>query len=256
MGTLETSMDFNIFRSIEPLIFPPAGPLLVILLGLIWRKRIVGFVILGALLLYFSSIPAATRLLCGYLESYPPVNLEELNAQAIVVLGSKVYHDAAEYGDDTVANLLLERTRYAAWLHKRSGIPILAAGGLAKGDSISEAQAMKDVLEKEFGAAVKWIENKSRSTFENGQYSARILKQSGIERIALVTHAYHMPRAVEVFERQGLEVTAAPTIYYGSSDRGITILDWIPSSSALFKNRLAIHEILGMWYYHILYFEN
>lgn len=69
---------------------------------------------------------------------------------------------------------------------------------------------MAEILEGEFGVPVRWREELSRDTADNARFSAVMLKAAGISRIVLVTQAFHMPRAVALFEAAGLQVVAAP----------------------------------------------
>ena len=70
-----------------------------------------------------------------------------------------------------------------------------------------------------------------------------MLKQHGVTNIALVSQAWHLPRAIQLFEQQGLSVTPAPTGY--TSDEAETIAQWLPKASALDKSSIAIKEYLG-----------
>ncbi|MCZ6803061.1 MAG: YdcF family protein [Proteobacteria bacterium] len=78
------------------------------------------------------------------------------------------------------------------------------------------------------------------------------MKENGIDSIYLVTHAWHMPRAVMMFEHEGINVTPAPTIFV------IDVTDpawsyYIPSASALYGTRIALHEYIGMLWYKLRY---
>src|SRR3546814_6627172 len=73
------------------------------------------------------------------------------------------------------------------------------------------AEAMKVTLERDFGVPVRWIENQSRSTYANAELSAQRLRNAGVQRFYLVSHAWHMPRAMLSFEAAGLEPIPAPT---------------------------------------------
>ena len=88
---------------------------------------------------------------------------------------------------------------------------------------------------------------RSTNTMENAAYSAQVLQEAGIRKIYLVTHAWHMPRAVLAFEKAGLEVIPAPTAFVSRSDGQLQ--DFLPSASALQLTYYAIHEWLGiLWY--------
>ena len=66
-------------------------------------------------------------------------------------------------------------------------------------------------------------------------------------KLYLVTNAVHMPRAMYLFRREGINVTAAPTNYLikkGSVSRPFTA--FIPRSDNLFKMETVMHEYVGM----------
>ena len=104
---------------------------------------------------------------------------------------------------------------------------------------------MKEAIETDFRGQVKWVESASYDTAESAAYSATLLKADGITRIALVSHGWHLARAVELFERQGLQVLAAPTGF--STDRSLVLAQTIPSASALSASSRALHEWLGIF---------
>jgi uncharacterized SAM-binding protein YcdF (DUF218 family) len=235
-------------------LLPPGFSILLLGLALLFRqpKARLFFLMLGLGSLYLTSIYATSGWLRNQLEVYPPVSLEQIAAEAIVVLGADRRHDALEFGGgDTISGLGLERLRYAAWLHKKTGLPVLTSGGTPLGEKVPEAELMRDVL-KEFGVEVRWTEGTSKNTYENGLYSSRLLKGVGIGEILLVTHAWHMPRALEAFEQAGMRVVPAPTGGSGISSDRSDFNDWIPKATALRMNFYALHEMLGrLWYrYH------
>jgi len=95
---------------------------------------------------------------------------------------------------------------------------------------------------------VVWVEEGSRNTFENAQLSAALLKPAGIERIYLVTHAWHMRRARIAFEHAGFTVIPAPT---GFATRfKLTVVDFLPDARALHDSGVFFREGVGIgWYY-------
>lgn len=169
---------------------------------------------------------------------------------AIVILGGGRKSSAPEYsGVDTVSKFTLERLRYGAWLQRRTGLPVLVSGGSPLSENIPEAHLMKAVLENDFHVPVQWIEDKSHTTFENATFSQTLLAQANIQHIYLVTHAWHMPRSIDVFKQAGLTITPAPTAFATPSllERGGYA--WIPAARALEVSNLALHEMAGrVWY--------
>jgi uncharacterized SAM-binding protein YcdF (DUF218 family) len=110
---------------------------------------------------------------------------------------------------------------------------------------------MAKVLREEFAVPVRWVEQESDDTAQNAIFSARILQQAGVRRILLVTDALHMPRARRIFERSGMQVVPAPTVFY-SRERP-NPLRWLPSASALRLSQYALHEWIGMAWYGLRY---
>lgn len=240
---------FLLKKLLAALVLPPTSLLLLALVGLWLARRrpraghAVIAIAVGSLLLL--STPWVANGLLSSLEGSPPITREELGrAEAIVILGAGTYHDAPEYGGDTVNELALERLRYGARLARVSGLPVAVTGG-APGGGRPEGESMREALEDDFGVSVRWMETESRDTAENAAFLAPMLKDAGIRRIALVTHAWHMPRARELFERNGMEVLPAPTHFTTSSPGAYG--PWLPSASGLRMSYFALHEWLGSW---------
>ncbi len=94
-------------------------------------------------------------------------------------------------------------------------MPILTSGGLHYGTPPSEAKMMADSLRDDFGVACAGRKGRSRTTWENAQFSAEVLLPQGIKRVVVVTQAWHMPRAVWSFQQAGFEVVPAPVGFLG-----------------------------------------
>jgi len=226
-------------------LLPPLGLLVLALAALLigGRKRsasiVAGITVTLALLM---SLPVVSGLLSRPLEGNPISAAALKQVQAIVILGGGVHYDAPEYGNDTVSKYSLERVRYGAKLARESRLPVLVTGGSVYGGR-PEGELMKQVMEEEFAVPVRWAEMQSRDTAENAFYSASLLKRAGIRRIALVTHAWHMPRAATAFELYGLKVIPAPTGFTPQSTSLFESL--LPSTGAFERSANAIHEWVG-----------
>lgn len=218
------------------------------------RRRSGTFLLIGGVLLaYLFSIPYTANLLNNLLQRYPPLTeeaLEQGRPQAIVVLAGGLYSNAPEYGNDTVDLLTLGRLRYTARLAEQTGLPVLVSGGVKDEDhDPTEAELMKRVLEEDFDIGGVLTETHSQNTWENAVYSAAILHSMGIDTIVLVTHAVHMPRAVESFRRTGLKIVPAPTLYFSDEPTFLELQSWLPSAKAVHEVHYALHEWLGrLWY--------
>jgi uncharacterized SAM-binding protein YcdF (DUF218 family) len=239
---------------LKALILPPAGPALLVLLGvLLWRRPLGrALALLGALATLVLSLPITAAHLIAGLEPYPALTPDALahpQAQAILVLGGDRSGDSLEYGRDDLGPLTLQRVRYAAWLQRRTGLPLFVSGGSPPWELPPLGQLMRRVLEQEFQVPVAGVDDRSQTTWENARYSAALLRTRGIARILLVSQAWHLPRAVRAFERQGVEVVPAPTGSLPPLGGPLTPGDLLPSAHALTTSWLGLHEYLGgAWY--------
>ena len=71
-------------------------------------------------------------------------------------------------------------------------------------------------------------------------------------KLILITSAFHMPRAVKVFEAYDLNIITFP-VDFRRKDTKFTILDLIPSASSLAKTSHFIKELIGRFYYTLKY---
>ena len=245
-------MSWFLTNFIGSLLLPPLNLLIIAAIGFwCWRKspRLARFLLVFSFAaLWFFSTPYFADSLLQNLEGKPiQTKISPLQADAIVVLGGGTYFSAPEYDGDTLNAESLQRVRYAAKLYRETGLPILVSGGKPLGNKISEAQQMKNVLEQEFKVPVKWVETESENTFENAKLSQILLARDGIKRIYLVSHAWHLPRAIAVFEAAGLKVTPAPTAFTTRYQTGA--LTFVPNAKALRDSRIYCHEMIGrLWY--------
>ena len=236
---------FLLKKLLSAWMLPPVGLLVIALSALLIGKRGRGnmVAIISMLLTLLLSLPLVSEHLSSSLEGTTISAASLREAQVIVILGGGTRRGAVEYGGDTVSRYSLERVRYGAKLARESGLPILLTGGSVYGGR-SEAELMQQVLSDEFALPVRWLESQSRDTNENALLSTALLRNAGIQRIALVTHAWHMTRAIKAFERQGFEVIPAATGFTSKQNGLFERL--LPSVAALEQSGIAIHEWAGL----------
>jgi uncharacterized SAM-binding protein YcdF (DUF218 family) len=148
------------------------------------------------------------------------------------------------------------RLSYAVWLQHETGIPILASGGRGWGapdpSNPPEASRTAELAQAELGTTLRWTETASRDTHENAVDSVALLRAAGVREIVLVTHGWHMPRALHEFRAAAaaaagasapLRITAATM---GQAyPAGPALLRWMPSDTGFQRTRLTWHEMLG-----------
>jgi uncharacterized SAM-binding protein YcdF (DUF218 family) len=245
------------------LLMPPLPLLLVALVGaaLLHRRAALGWALLAFGLggVWATSTSALGHALIDVLTRPPPALAPERIGElarspktAIVVLGAGRRLRAPEYGASDLPPLTSERLRYGAWLARQTGLPLVFSGGVGHGadPGATEAEIARRVAQRDFGVRLRWTEERSRDTNENGVYTVALLRDQGIERIVLVTHDFHMRRASAAFERTvrrhgvAMTIVAAPMGLRAPS--GLPeFTAWLPSAEGLASTRFALHEWIG-----------
>lgn len=246
------------------LILPPSNLFLLILLGLLlwrrWPRLGRALAATGLAALAFLSSNAGAGLFVTPLENLttPLQAPERAGAQAIVVLAAGQLENAPEYGQRAIPDFYaLSRLRYGAHLYRLTGLPLLVSGGNGEPHvdpdpakrEYAKADAMAVALRQDFGVPVRWIEAGSRDTAENAAFSVRLLRADGIKRILLVTDAMHMARARGAFERAGIEVVQAPTMFFRDQAKGPGT--WLPSAEGMRRSWYAVYEWIGIAWYEV-----
>lgn len=247
-------MSWSDVSWVKSLILPPGSLFVVLAIGLAWRKRLGRILCAAAILaLVALSLPFTARSLSDWLEArIPDMGRTAPTAQAIVVLSGDYRSFAPEYGEASVGAATLMRLHHAARLQRSTGLPLLVSGGGTPPEvRPGLADGMRIVLERDFQVPVRWVEGGSRNTFENALESRRVLGPSGIDTIQLVTHAQHMPRAVQAFRAAGFVVVPAPTGGLGPW-HSMKLSDLLPDARAFERACAALHEILGIVWYDLV----
>ncbi len=251
----------------KTLLLPPLCLVLLALCGFVIRKRRPrlgrSLLITAFSLLWLMSTQYIGAVLLRSLQTEPALTTSSLagtnkatdratdKARAILVLAAGVDVEAAEFGGPTIGRLTVQRLRYAARLHRQTGAPILVSGGIGNDLAPPLAQLMARSLKEDFGLKAKWIEDASRTTWENTVFASRILRGAGIRHVYLVTHAWHMPRAVLSCRANDLEPTPAPT---GFRAPGVlSFASILPDWKGLRDSSLAMHEMIGWLWYSLAY---
>lgn len=172
--------------------------------------------------------------------------------EAIVILGGGILADEREAPNESMlSGHTLQRVVHGARVAQWTGLAVLVSGGLLHPADESEAKVMARVLTEQLKQPVAWIEGESLNTDMNATLSAKMLGEVGIEHIVLVTEAFHMHRARRAFEQAGLKVTPAPHNYLGGQGRPLSTT-WMPTRESVARTSLALHEIIGRWWYQVL----
>jgi uncharacterized SAM-binding protein YcdF (DUF218 family) len=233
------------------LLLPPANLLLPACVGAALCRRRAGRVMLAAGLagLVLFAVPAVSMSLLFALERglplAPPVGDPP---RAIVVLSAdeeeRMVGGRREYD---VGDMTLVRERAGAALARQTGLPLLLSGGHIHDYAPALADMMARSLHDDFGITAKWLETRSRDTWENAADSAEVLRANHIGSVYVVTHAWHMRRALIAFRHAGLTATAAPVLI----DPPLRFVpdNFVPGTKPWEVAYLAMHEWVGCFWY-------
>jgi uncharacterized SAM-binding protein YcdF (DUF218 family) len=245
-------------KILTALIMPPGCFILGALLPLFSRpKKTVRYSLIGlAFLVYFFSIVPVRNLVLRPLEDrYPPLigagGIE--GADAIVVLGGgAVAASPEEAGGDSLAPAALKRIFYASRFRDSSTAPYITSGGKVfdRGQEPEAETAARTLVRLGIPGERILRESESRNTWENAR---NVKRNYSPGKVVLVTSAYHMPRSVECFERNGMNVVPAPTDYYIDRETPPGLSDFLPSMGVLYDTYRALHEYFGILYYRLVY---
>ncbi len=243
------------------LVLPPVPLLLLLLVGarLIPARRIWGWLVILASVasLWLAACTGTAELLSQFVLRPPPAlsadRIKALKAQAtpptaIVVLGGGIEPFAPEYRASNLRYPSLERLRYGLWLSRETALPLAFSGGVGwnQPDANPEAGIAERIAATEFSLPLKWVEDKSRDTRENAGRSVALMKQSGIKHIVLVTHGWHMPRALRAFRAAAagaVQIEAAPMGLAHNVE--LPVLTWVPTAAGTTDVRHVLRELLA-----------
>ncbi len=250
-------MFFFLSKLLPGLLFP--YPLFLILCALaLWRlpagrfRRIFGIVFVSV---FLASTYASASLLLGSLERrYPTLRTAEAEkADAIVVLSGMVTPSTRPV-DRPQFNDAVERILAGKDLLRAGKAPVLlisGGSGLLSNIGRPESIVLKEWLISEGIPENRIIaESESRNTGENAVESARIAKEKGIRKIILVTSAFHMPRSVLCFEKQGFEVQPFPVARY-LVDEFPGMEAFFPAPAGMTLSTIALKEYVGIVMYRL-----
>lgn len=127
--------------------------------------------------------------------------------------------------------------------HALPGSTLVLSGGPVS-SPVPEAETMAQLAHSlGVNRAEIVVETVSRNTEEHADQLQGLL---GEERFILVTSAYHMPRAMRLFEKRGMQPMPAPTDYLLKWRQGSSAHMLIPRAARVTYASRAMHEYLGL----------
>ncbi|MDN5212018.1 YdcF family protein [Fulvivirgaceae bacterium BMA12] len=251
-------MFFILSKTIYILAMPLTLVLICFLTGCLLKRRKYKkrTYILGVLLLLLFSNPFIINEIMLKWE-IPPKPIADIQGsyQVGIVLTGITNMEKSPF-DRVYFNKGADRIMHALQLYKEKKIDkILISGGsgsLFNNDRLEADNLKLVLLQANVPEADIFIENRSRNTFENAQYSAEILnKYFPAGDYLLITSAFHMRRANACFVSAGINTLPYSTDFY-THDRNFhfdTLL--FPSVLAIAKWTILFKELLGLTLYKL-----
>ena len=246
-----------------PLFVYPAGLVSLLLVACLFNlknpRRLRTFLLFALCILFLGGNRWVSMSLVRSLEQryLPPKELAR--ADVAVILGGGT--DAPQYPRTTVElNGAGDRVIYGFKLYKDQIVPrLIVTGGNAEWQgefSTSPAQDMAALYDM-FGVPKDAVilEPDSLNTYEDAQYTAKIIQAAEYQKVILVTSALHMPRAVRLFQQAGIVVTPTPVDYtitdqewkdLWSPTAENILINLMPTSANLKSTTSSLKEYIGM----------
>ena len=235
-------------------LIPPSLFILVTTIGVLvaWRWTRFGLRVatVGVVFLYLLSAPVVADYLIWSVEQLAgaiPILPSEAPPGAIVVLSGDYRKSAIPGEPDGVGPITLERLAEAARQERNLGLPVLVSGGQVGDADAPLAELMSAALHDDFGVPVRWREDGSANTYENAAFSAEMLRRAGVPSALLVTHPWHMARALWSFRAVGYPVI--PASRHGRELSLLSASSFFPQVPALLSSYYALHEFIGLGWY-------
>ena len=183
---------------------------------------------------------------------YPQTPIEKIKEHDVVIVLGGGLRIPTPPAQQTQLSASSDRYWYAVQLYRAGKAKriLISAGNIVEQRGLhSEAFYARELLGL-WGVPsdLVLIESNSRTTFENHQQVASLIKSNDIRSALLVTSALHMPRAYSLFKDLPIKITPATSDVLVRDADSIGFLNWIPSANAMKLTTAALHEYYAIWY--------
>ncbi len=218
------------------------------------RKKIGFILLIAAIFMYLFSIRAITNITAYPLEKDKTRigSIDIDGVDSIIVLGGGVRKGVPKSGESAIKpeKTSMERLCEAVRIHNITGKKIIVSGGDPYKIGVTEAEISKKFLiEMGIKESDIILEDKSKTTYENAQNCAEILRNEKLLKPVVVTSAIHISRATGSFEKAKIDAVYSASDYIYNDFMGME--SFFPSGENIDRSKQAIWEYLGIAYYKI-----
>lgn len=177
-------------------------------------------------------------------KSYLDINKD---IKYVVVLGSGHVSNEEMSENSQLSKTALSRLNEGIRIYKQLNDAKLILSGYEGSDEVPHANVLKAVaIYLGINQEDILTQAEAKDTQEEAQYAKQTI---GKDEFVLVTSASHMPRAMKIFETEGLTPIAAPTDFLSKSDGNYAS---IPRAKEIVKTEKAMHEYIGSLWHDII----
>ena len=250
---------FIFVKFLTMLLMPPASLAVGTILGLLliafgWWRLGWAAILAAASITSIISWPPLGDTLLGYIEDKAraaEAATPRCCFDAIVVLGGGVAPAVPPEREFPSLTESADRVWTAARLYRAGIAPrIIVSGGgfLAEnnGPATTEAEAMRRFL-VELGVPDSAIvsESGSNNTIEN---IFNVRRMVGDRPVALITSAFHRPRAMRIASVAKLNASAFPVNFHALRSTRPPWENWVPTIEGMGETMLGVRELIGLWF--------
>lgn len=247
-------MFFNLSKILIFFTDPLFYIMLLSLIGVSRFKRKLLFLLIF-FICYIPTTSIVSKRLLFFLEHLeePTVSTNTMPYEAVIVLTGMVNLDNSSLNQIEFSEAVDRILTGIEWVLNNKANYLVISGGSG---SLFNNQNSESVLLGQFAQKLGVPENKiildttSKNTFQNAVNTSVLLNEKHLERVVLVTSAFHMYRANGCFKRAGIDADLLP-VDYNASLATTDFRDFLPSTSALSESFLFLHESIGILVYWI-----
>ncbi len=246
------TLNMAVFKFFQVFLYPSTFLFILLAIGAVLFKKRAGriLIIISLIAFYLFSITPVADFIISPLENKYQAYDSQDEVENIVLLISGV-----KRGNMSLPSKLTESSLYRALeavkiYFKMEGKPKIIISGSdplsstrRPGEEIAKFIQTLNVLSEDI-----ILEQNSKNTYQAAVEVEKMINQSPF---ILTTSAYHMPRSIYIFEKQGLSPTPAPGDFMEEGDYGL--FDFFPDPRNLRKSDISFHEYFGLLYYWLRY---
>ena len=215
-------------------------------------RKLIG---IGVAAIFLFGLSFLSNFMMSILENRIPVGQIPEKVDGIIVLAGMVDMESSRGGlieltdqsDRIIQGIILSKKHPEARLIITGG-----SGSLKQSENLREA----DYLEKLavlLGISKNrlLVERNSRNTHEHAVAMAEMLPDKKGQWV-LITSAFHMPRSLGCFKKEGINVIPYPVDYKTKLDNALFLTSFLPSLGNIGSFNVAFHEWAGLIAYRLM----